>query len=182
MTIPAYGSPAARSGKSGPARSGTGAPGDPTNEPGQYPATASDAIFGGPLPMGTGAPGTSGGGGASDDTTVEAGQTTDSFTGLPESDIDSTGAPGTSGAMPRGGAGSAAVNFTREGSFDDGAWDNVSVRGDVGGPADWTQANASGYGTPGPKLPGMAEPQAGVGPFQPGSGGRVLRGGRAVAG
>ena len=43
---------------------GTSTGADPTNEPGQYPVGGwGDAIFGGPLPTGTGAPGTGGGDG-----------------------------------------------------------------------------------------------------------------------
>jgi hypothetical protein len=180
-TPPAYGSPNARSGRSDRPRSGTAVSGDPTNEPGQYPPLSyADAIFGGTLPDGTGAPGTAGGGGAGTDTTAEAGQLSDSFTGLAESDIDSTGAPGTAGSGLRGGAGSDAVSYTKEGSFDDGYWDSADVRGDVGGPKDWTQANSAGYGAAGPKLPGMAEPTPDAGPYQPRSGGKVLRGGRAI--
>jgi hypothetical protein len=181
-TPPAYGNPAARSGRSGPGRSGTARGGtDPTSEPDQYPPeNYADAIFGGPLPDGTGAPGTAGGRPGAD-TTTEAGQLSDSFAGLPDSDIDSTGAPGTAGVRPRGGGGPDAVSYTEEGSFDDGYWSQGNVRGNIGGPQDWTQANSGGYGTPGPKLPAMTEPTPDAGPFQPRSGGRVMRGGRAVS-
>ena len=55
----------------------------------------------------------------------------------------------------------------------------MSISDDTSGPRESTQANDEGYGSGGPKLPGMAEPVPG-GQFQPGSGGRVLRGGRAV--
>jgi hypothetical protein len=167
-----------------PARSGlqTGGP-LVTSQVGQYPPVApgDTAIFGGPLPTTTGAPGTAGGGGDGDPT-VEPGQTTDDFTGLSRGDITDTGAPGTAGARHSEGTGSDSVAFTRPGSYLSGTYASDSVRDDIDGPGNWTEANDSGYATGGPQLPGIAgnEPQAG-GRFQPG-GGRVLRGGRAVRG
>lgn len=162
------------------ARSGEGGGGDPTVLPGQDPNTASNVLFGGPLPTGTGAPGTAGHAGGADPTT-EAGQSPDGFTGLSEADINETGAPGSTGATPSQGGGSDSVTFTRPGSYLSGSYASDTVRGSVDGPQDWTQANDSGYGTSGPKLPGMAEPEAGGTDFQPG-GGSVMRGGRMTRG
>jgi hypothetical protein len=155
---------------------------DPTNEPGQYPVDdgAQHNIFGGPLPAGTGAPGTQGGGGRGSDPTTEPGQLTDGLTGITDREITSSGAPGTQGTTPTNGGGPDAVTFTRP-TAGVTPYENISIRDSVSGPADWTQANDDGYASSGPKLPGMQEPQAGSGKFQPG-GGRVLRGGRAVRG
>jgi hypothetical protein len=167
-----------------PGRSGTGSGGDlVTSEPGQYPPVApgDTTIFGGPLPTGTGAPGTAGGDYGGPDTS-QAGQLGDSFTGLSRDDITDTGAPGTDGADIPAGAGPDTVKFTRPGSYLSGSYAQDTVRGKVDGPAEWTEANSGGYGTDGPKLPGMKEPTPDGGPFQPGSGGRVMRGGRAVRG
>jgi hypothetical protein len=165
------------------AYSGERESGDPTNEPGQYPVGGwGNAIFGGPLPEGTGAPGSGGGQGAGDDPTVEAGQLSDDFTGLSDSDIEDTGAPGTAGARHSSGAGPDAVTFTRPGSYLSGSYTEDTVRDRVDGPANWTEANDSGYAADGPKLPGMHEPTPDGGPYQPKSGGRVLRGGRDVRG
>jgi hypothetical protein len=154
-----------------------------TSEPGQYPPVApgDTAIFGGPLPTGTGAPGTAGGdyGGQ---VTSQAGQLGDSFTGLSREDITDTGAPGTEGADIPDGAGSDTVKFTRPGSYLSGSYTQDTVRGSVDGPGEWTEANSGGYATDGPKLPGMHEPTPDGGPFQPGSGGRVMRGGRLKGG
>jgi hypothetical protein len=162
------------------AASGTRAGGDPTAEPGQYPPGNDHGIFGGALPTGTGAPGTGGGEGGGDPTT-EAGQTSDDFTGQSGASLTDTGAPGSGGASVASGAGGDSVTFTRPGSYLSGSYASDTVRGNVDGPASWTEANASGYGTDGPKLPGMHEPEAGSSDFQPG-GGRVMRGGRAVRG
>lgn len=181
--VPGYDSTKRISG--GPKISGNDqGPADPTNEAGQYPPGGwGGMIFGGQLPQGTGAPGTAGGGGAGDDDTVEAGQTVDGLTGLAPADINGTGAPGTQGTTPSGGTGPDAVTFTRPGSFGSGSYAQDTVRDSVSGSADWTAANDDGYASGGPQLPGIKgnEPAAGSGRFQPG-GGRVLRGGRAVAG
>jgi len=154
---------------------------DPTTEKGQYPGGDwATAMFGGTLPEGTGAPGTQGArisGGS--DPTNEPGQTEDGLTGITEREITSTGAPGTTGAG-RGGQGPDAVTFTRPGSYQSGSYAQDTVNDSVSGPLDWTQANDGGYGTGGPKLPAMNEPTPNAGPFQPSSGGRVLRGGRDV--
>jgi len=162
--------------------SGAGGGGtDPTLEPGQYPPGADHGIFGGPLPAGTGAPGTAGASGGSDPTT-EPGQTEDGLTGISEAQITQTGAPGTQGTVPDPG-GSDSVSFTRAGSYLTGTYESESVGYTTSGTADGTQANDDGYASGGPQLPGIKgnEPQAGGGKFQPG-GGRVLRGGRAVRG
>jgi hypothetical protein len=163
--------------------SGTGSSGtDPTNEPGQYPAGNDHGIFGGPLPNGTGAPGTAGASGGSDPTT-EPGQLQDGLTGISEAQITETGAPGTQGTTPTSGGGPDSVSFTRAGSYLSGTYQSETVSDSVGGPADWTQANDDGYDSGGPQLPGIKgnEPAAGGSRFQPG-GGRVMRGGRAVRG
>lgn len=166
-----------------PKQAGTSTPADPTNEPGQYPVGGwGDAIFGGPLPQGTGAPGTAGGRGDGGDITIEPGQLTDGLTGIPDSAIYETGAPGSTGSMP-GNSGAASVTFTRP-TAGVSAYADVTVADEITGPKDWTQANDDGYATGGPQLPGIKgnEPGAGEGRFQPGGAGRVLRGGRAVRG
>jgi len=160
---------------------GVAASGDPTNEPGQYPVGGwGDAIFGGPLPSGTGAPGSQGarlGGGT--DPTNEPGQVDDGLTGLSTVDITTTGAPGTTtnANQPEGGT---MVTYTRPGSFMSGTYQSDTYHDDLSGPGDSTQANDEGYASGGPQLPGIRgnEPVPG-GRFQPGSG-RVLRGGRDV--
>jgi len=163
-----------------PAQSGLGEANDVTLVPGQYPPgfEYENEMFGGPLPRGTGAPGTAGGDGDGDPT-IEPGQTTDDFTGLSREDVTDTGAPGTAGATHSEGTGADTVTFTRPGSYLSGTYASDSVRDDVDGPGNWTEANDSGYATGGPQLPGIKgnEPRAGEGKFQPG-GGRVLRGGR----
>jgi hypothetical protein len=161
--------------------SGAGGGGDPTLEPGQYPPGTDHGIFGGPLPAGTGAPGTAGAGSGSDPTT-EPGQLEDGLTGISESQITQTGAPGSQGTTPDPG-GSSQVSFTKAGSYLDGTYESESVGYTAEGPADGTQANDDGYASGGPQLPGIRgnEPQAGGAKFQPG-GGRVMRGGRAVRG
>ena len=160
--------------------SGTAAGGDPTNEPGQYPPGEDHGIFGGPLPTGTGAPGTSGAGGSAD-VTNQPGQTEDGLTGITESEITQTGAPGTQGARNADG-GADAVTFTRP-SDGIGTYEMVTDSDDIAGPRGWTQANDQGYATGGPQLPGLKgnEPEAGGDRFQPG-GGRVMRGGRMRGG
>jgi hypothetical protein len=159
-----------------------GGTGDPTLEPGQYPPGSDHGIFGGPIPAGTGAPGTAGASGMPDDPTNEPGQTQDGLTGISEHDITNTGAPGTQGSSPDPG-GSSSVTFTKAGSYLSGTYDPETVGYTTDGPADGTQANDDGYASGGPQLPGIKgnEPQAGSGRYQPG-GGRVLRGGRAVRG
>ena len=156
---------------------------DPTLQPGQYPVTPDwgNAIFGGPLPDGTGAPGSTGGRSGGLDPTNEIGQVTDSFTGIPDGQIGGTGAtnaPGTQGAQD--GPGGTPVTYTmpQDGI---GPYYTTTVSDDLNGPQDSTQANGGGYATGGPQLPGLKgnEPQAGSGRYQPG-GGRVLRGGRAI--
>jgi hypothetical protein len=180
--VPGYDSTRRTTG--GPASAGTGSSGDPTTEPGQYPPPDANAIFGGPLPSGTGAPGTAGARGTGGlDPTVEPGQVDDNFTGLSRSDVTSTGAPGSQGSTVKTGSGGDSVTVTRPGSYLSGSYAQDTVRDDIAGPADWTQANDDGYGTSGPQLPGLAgnQPVAGEGRFQPG-GGHVMRGGRAVRG
>jgi hypothetical protein len=163
--------------------SGTGGGGaDPTNEPGQYPPGTDHGIFGGPLPAGTGAPGTAGASGAADPTN-EPGQISDGLTGITDAQITQTGAPGTQGSTPTFGSGPDSVSFTRAGSYLSGTYQAETVSDSVGGPQDWTQANDDGYASAGPQLPGIKgnEPAAGGNRFQPG-GGSVMRGGRAVRG
>lgn len=158
--------------------SGTSSSADPTNEPGQYPVGGwGAAIFGGPLPSGTGAPGTSGGGGSGNDPTVEPGQLTDGIAGVSDTDIQQSGAPGMS-TTPNTTGGSSSVSYTRPGSPYSGTYQSDVVSDDLAGPRDSTQANDEGYATGGPQLPGLKgnEPKAGDGRYQPSSG-RVLRGG-----
>jgi hypothetical protein len=153
---------------------------DATNEPGQYPpGDWGTAIFGGPLPDGTGAPGTRGANQGDTDPTNEPGQTQDGLTGISEQDITQTGAPGT-GTTPNDQGGAASISYTRPGSYLTGTYQTDTYNDDIQGPRDSTQANDEGYATGGPQLPGLKgnEPVPG-GRFQPGSG-RVLRGGRAV--
>ena len=154
---------------------------DPTNEPGQYPVGDwGNAIFGGPLPTGTGAPGSATGAEQLDSTT-EKGQLIDGLTGLSRDDITDSGAPGTQGAVLSQ-TGGTPLTYTEPG---DGilTYKMLNVSDDIQGPQDSTQANDQGYASGGPQLPGLKgnEPQAGKGRYQPGAG-RVLRGGRAVAG
>jgi hypothetical protein len=180
--VPGY-DPSRRDNRASPgAYSGERSSGDPTNQPGQYPPGEDHGIFGGPLPTGTGAPGTAGGSGADADPTVESGQLSDDFTGLSSGDIEDTGAPGTSGATGSSGGGPDAITFTRPGSYLSGSYAEDTIRDRVGGPGNWTEANDSGYGTAGPKLPAMHEPTPDGGPYQPGAGGRVMRGGRLKGG
>jgi len=161
---------------------------DPTNMTGQYPPGGwGNAIFGGPLPAGTGAPGTQGATqSAASDPTNEPGQTRDGLTGVSEHDITSTGAPGTPTAVPdaaNDSSGDTLVSFTAPGSYSSGTYQSETLHDDLAGPADSTQANDQGYATGGPQLPGLKgnEPQAGSARYQP-AGGHVLRGGRAVRG
>lgn len=165
-------------GQSG-AYSGNRAGNDPTTEPGQYPPASDGGIFGGPLPSGTGAPGTSGGAGSGDPTT-EPGQLTDGLTGVTDAEISETGAPGTSTSP--GNSGGTSVTYTKPGSHLSGTYESESSSEALSGPGESTEANGEGYGTGGPQLPGIKgnEPVPG-GKFQPGSG-KVLRGGRSVRG
>lgn len=170
--------------------SGTRDSSDPTNEPGQYPpGNWANALFGGPQPTGTGAPGTQGAHhSAATDPTNQPGQLDEGLSGLGPSDTADTGAPGTStpgaAVTPLNTGGPDTVSYTRPGSFGSGTYQSDTVQTSLSGPEDSTQANSQGYATGGPQLPGIAgnEPEAGRGRFQPGSGGRVLRGGRAVRG
>jgi len=163
---------------SGGRRAGTGGGGDQTTQPGQYPS-GPDAIFGGPVPTSTGAPGTAGGGGASADDTVEAGQLTGDFGGLSTSEITDTGAPGSAGGRPSTGSGGDAVTFTRPGSYLSGTYTQDTVNDDIDGAGEWTEANDSGYGTGGPQMPALRGNQ----PTSTGAGqGRVMRGGRMRGG
>ncbi len=149
---------------------------DPTNQPGQYPVGSwGTAFFGGPLPDGTGAPG-SGQRGEPLDPTDEPGQTVDGFTGLTTADITETGAPGTQGAQNSGGGTGITYTMPQDGI---GPYQNVTVADELAGPRDSTGANDQGYATGGPQLPGIKgnEPQAGSSRYQPG-GGHVMRGGR----
>lgn len=152
--------------------------GDPTNMTGQYPpGDWGNALFGGPQPMGTGAPGSQGAHGSADPTN-EPGQLEEGLTGLGPPDTTQSGAPGAS-TTPNSSGGGTAVTYTRPGSGI-GTYENVTVSDDLSGSRDSTQANDEGYASGGPQLPGIAgnEPQP-HGKYQPG-GGRVLRGGRAV--
>jgi hypothetical protein len=154
---------------------------DPTNQPGQYPVEGTNAsIFGGPLPSGTGAPGSPGAGGSAD-ATNEPGQLSDGLTGITDSEITDTGAPGTQGAQNSDG-GSDSVMYTKA-SAGINPYEMETTSDSVSGTGDWTAANDAGYATGGPQLPGIKgnEPEAGAGRFQPG-GGSVMRGGRAVRG
>jgi hypothetical protein len=156
---------------------------DPTNEPGQYPPGGwAQSIFGVAIPDNSGAPGSAGAMGTSTDPTNQPGQISDGLTGLSDAEIDMSGAPGSGGAKPDlGNNGGDAITFTNTGSYLDGSYTLDSVTDQTSGPADWTQANDSGYGTGGPQLPGLKgnEPTPGSGKWQTGRG-NVLRGGRDV--
>jgi hypothetical protein len=159
--------------------SGDSRGGDPTNQPGQYPPEGMNNIFGGPLPSGTGAPGTRGGGGGGDDT-AEPGQLTDGISGVTDAEITQTGAPGT-GTSPIKGGGGTSITYTRAGSPYSGTYKSDTTSDNIDGPASATEANDEGYATGGPQLPGLQgnEPTAGGSRYQPGVG-TVLRGGRSV--
>lgn len=168
---------------SGRPYSGVNETADPTNEPGQYvPGMAYESqLFGGPLPTGTGAPGTPGGGSGATDATNEPGQTQDGLTGVTEAQITQSGAPGTQGAVDNpGGPNAVTYTYPNDGI---GPYMPVTKNDALSGPQDSTQANDAGYASGGPQLPGIKgnEPQAGSARYQPG-GGRVMRGGRAVRG
>jgi hypothetical protein len=160
--------------------SGKSGGGDPTNQPGQYPPEGDNNIFGGPLPSGTGAPGTAGGAGGGD-VTAEPGQLSDGLTGVTDAEITETGAPGTATSPNDSDVGETAISYTRPGSYLSGTYQSDTTNEDIDGPGSITEANDQGYGTGGPQLPGLKgnEPLAGGGRYQPGAG-RVLRGGRAV--
>ena len=146
--------------------------GDPSNEPGQYPAS----LFGVALPQGTGAGGSAGASGGSDPSN-EPGQLSEGISGAGPSVNADSGAPGTQGQQ-NGAGGGTTVNYTRPGSYLTGTNATDTVQDNISGPGDWTQAIDGSYAGGGPQLPGIAgnEPTAGGGRFQPGSG-RVLRGG-----
>lgn len=169
---------------SGRPYSGPATNSDPTNQPGQYPVTPSNDIFGGPLPTGTGAPGTPTGAEALDPTN-EKGQTIDGLTGISHEEIVSTGAPGSRGAVEDfGSEGGTPMAITDPaGLAGIGPYTQAAVSDELYGPQDSTQANDSGYATSGPKTAGLEgnEPEANVGPFQP-AGGHVMRGGRMYHG
>lgn len=160
--------------------SGNSETADPTTEPGQYPVGGwGDAIFGGPLPSGTGAPGSPGATrGGSTDPTNEPGQVSDGLTGITDAEISNTGAPGTQGAQDSAGGESITYTTPQDGI---GPYGTTTVADDLSGARDSTQANDQGYASGGPQLPGLKgnEPQAGSSRYQPG-GGHVMRGGRAI--
>jgi hypothetical protein len=154
---------------------------DPTNEPGQYPVMGVNAqIFGGPLPSGTGAPGSAGASGTPD-ATNEPGQVSDGFSGVTDAEITDTGAPGSQGAVVHDGGGDSIMYTEASAGINPYRMDTTSDN--VSGNGDWTGANDQGYASGGPQLPGIKgnEPEAGSGRFQPGAG-TVMRGGRAVRG
>jgi hypothetical protein len=155
--------------------------GDPAAEPGQYPP----GIFGGPLPEGTGAPGSVPGRRTASpaDATNLPGQLGEVFTGVPVSDASGYSPSlsiGTPGAEPSTGTGPDAVTFTRPGSYLSGTYGTDTVRDETAGPGNWTEANDSGYATGGPQLPGIRgnEPVAGGTRYQPGAGRVLHRAGR----
>ena len=161
-------------------RSGVSAPGDTTNEPGQYPAT----LFGVALPQGTGSPGSQGARfTTATDPTNEPGQLEEGLTGMGPPDTDNTGSPGSTGAVNALGRGGDQVSFTKP-SGGLLTYETTTVAADVSGSGDWTAANQQGYASGGPQLPGLKgnEPSANTGPYTPRAGGRVMRGGRAVQG
>ena len=146
--------------------------GEVTNEPNQYPGS----LFGVGLPAGTGAPGTAGAGRTADPTN-QPGQLTEAISGTGPADNANTGLPGSQGATENAG-GADSVTYTRPGSFLTGTNQSDTVRDDVSGTGDWTQAHDGSYGG-NLNLPGVDgnQPTPQGGPFQPSSGGRVLRGG-----
>jgi hypothetical protein len=160
------------SGATGPDASGAYG-GDASNEPNQYPPS----LFGIALPQGTGAPGSGGASGGSDPSN-QAGQLSEGISGLGAADTADTHAPGTAGQQNHDG-GPDRVNYTRPGSFMSGTNEQDTLNDTISGPDDWTQAVDGSYAGAGPQLPGILgnEPTPGSGPYQPGNGGRVLRGG-----
>jgi hypothetical protein len=163
----------------GRARSGTASGADPTNLDGQYPPGGwGGALFGGALPSGTGAPGSRGARGGADPTT-EPGQLDEGLSGLGPADTANTGAPGR-GTTPNSAGGGSTITFTDPGTMPGvGAYRSESVSDDLSGPRDSTMVNDQGYGSGGPQIPGIGEPQAGSANWQTGRG-TVLRGGRDV--
>jgi hypothetical protein len=166
MTTPGYGSADASShpGKLAAGREG----GEPTNLPGQYPAS----LFGAVIPQGTGAPGTPGASGMADPTN-EPGQLSEGLSGTGAADTANTGAPGSQGATESPG-GADTVTYTRPGSFLTATYESSVVVDDVSGINDWTQAVDGSYGG-GPQLPGIA----GNMPTSTGAGEGRLTGGRS---
>jgi hypothetical protein len=156
------------SGVAGPKSAGVTAGGDPVNLPGQYPGS----LFGVALPQGTGAPGTAGAAGGADPVN-QPGQLTERISGTGPADTADTGAPGSQGAPPEPGGGADAVTYTVPGSFLSGTNTQATVRDDISGTGDWTQAHDGSYGG-NLNLPGIVGNQ----PLGTGAGaGRVLRGG-----
>lgn len=157
---------------------------DPTNQAGQYPpGDWATALFGGPQPVSSGAPGSAGARHDSvTDPTNEPGQVTEGLSGIGPPQTTDSGAPGspTPRVTPDSGGGPDAVTYTDPGSYLSGSYQSIEVGTALDGPQDSTQANTEGYASNGPQLPGIKgnEP-APFGKFQP-SGGRVLRGGRDV--
>lgn len=119
---------------------------DPTNEPGQLPSH----IFGIPQTYSTGAPGTRGASAPPRDVTVMPGQLDEGLAGVSGSEITSTGAPGSTGAS-NGNTGDT-VTYTDPFGIQGGVTREVTVKGQVSGVGDWTQANDMGYAA-GPTLP-----------------------------
>src|SRR5258707_1294640 len=146
--------------------------GEVTSEPGQYPAS----IFGIALPQGTGAPGSAGAGRGADPTN-QPGQLTEGISGTGPADTADTGAPGTegSGMDPAGGADS--ISYTRPGSFLTGTNIQDTVRDDISGTGDWTQAHDASYGG-NLNLPGIVGNQ----PTPTGAGGGGVRRGGVPGG
>ena len=142
--------------------------GDPSNEPGQYPAS----LFGVALPQGTGAAGSAGASGAADPSN-EPGQLSEGISGLGASATADTGAPGSAGQQ-NGSSGGTTISYTRPGSYLTGTNATDTVQDNISGPGDWTQAIDGSYAGGGPQLPGIR----GNEPTSTGAGGgRVLRGG-----
>jgi hypothetical protein len=181
--VPGYG-PARRAGEDETgASSGVRERDDVTSLPGQLPGENDHGIFGGPLPAGTGAPGSepSRRTASPADATNLPGQLGEVFTGVPVSDAAGYSPSlkiGTQGAVPSTGTGPDPVSFTRPGSYLSGTYAAETVRGDIEGPGNWTEANDSGYATGGPQLPGIRgnEPVAGGDRYQPGAPGRIRHG------
>lgn len=157
--------------------SGAGAPqaagaygGEVSSEPNQYPSR----LFGVALPQGTGAPGSAGAGRMADSTN-QPGQLSEGISGTGPADNADTGAPGSAGATENQG-GADTVTYTRPGSYLSGTNQQDTVRDDISGTGDWTQAHDGSYGG-NLNLPGITGNQ----PTSTGAGqGRVLRGGRRV--
>lgn len=169
------------SGKAEPGRSRSGTSGggsDATGNPGYPPGDWGNAIFGGTLPTGTGAPGSAANDGGATDATNQPGQNHEALAGVTDESVVSTGAPGTQGAVDSSGGEAITQTLPSDGI---GPYTTDTVNDDLSGPRDSTQANDQGYASGGPQLPGLKgnEPAANSGRYQPG-GGHVMRGGRAV--